>query len=398
MTEIKTGSSEACEILKEFIDGKQDFFSSYALKTKESSLEETSLLDKLDDYSKSTHKLIEEYLNTTAKKNPCLQNGMMLFNTWNQNAKRLSLPNQNKNAEFSDGLFIRWAGKGIAINPGSGFLESLYKKNFSVLDIDAIIVTHSRHAFQEIVNIYELSSAINTQAGKPHVIDYYFNRLVYQEMIQILKPRYRQEKSTLQCLEIYLDTPDVESIDLGQGIRLGYFLTSPAFNPLHPTESLNLGIKLELQEGDRKRSIAYVSSCPWSPLLQQQIGNSDFLIVGFGTTKKTDLEKERYLDEALGYFGTLTLLQETLPRLAFITEFDQQAAGARLEIIKQIRDELAQNGTIVLPGDPDLFIGLDHGEIQCTVTQEWIDPHVAKIVQGVHPLGGLQFLSPKSYI
>jgi len=404
--EMNWDSTEALvagEILKEFIDEApchfketEECFTSFATKVPE----QTNMVDKLEEYSRRHQKHLEDYLQKVLSRPAPQENCMLLMNTWSKDSQGLSLPTEHPSMnEQNDGLFIRFAGKGIAVNPGPRFLEALYKKNFSLLDIDYVIVTHSRReAFQDISGIFELASEINRLLGKPHVIHYYFNRIAYQEMIQILKPRYRQEKSALHCLEIYLDTPDVEKIELQKGITLGYFLTSKSFNPLNPSGSLNLGIKLDLQEGTKKRSIAYVSSSQWTPLLGAHVGDADILIAGFGYTQKSDLEGERYLDDCLGYFGTATLIQESPPALAIITEFDKRVAGARLEIIKKIRENVELPETTVIPGDPDLFVDLSDIKIRCSITGSLVAPDLAKVVQGSDPVSGLQFLSPASYI
>lgn len=363
---------------------------------------ESCMITKLDEYTRRYQKLLEDYIEEVSSRVECQENCLFAFNTWSKDIKDLPLPlHLDPRKSINDGIYLRFKGKGIAINPGRHFLEALHKKSFSLLDIDYVIVTHSkREALQDISHIYDLNSQLNRLLGKPHVIQYYFNRATYQEMIQILKPRYRQEKSALHCLELYLDTPDVERIELQEGITLGYFLTAQSFNPFSPVESLNLGIKLELEDRELTRTVGYVSGSQWTPILGHHIGSVDVLIAGFGTTQQSDLEKERYLDDCLGYYGTLSLIEEAPPTLALLGEFNKTVAGARLEIVKKLREDSASASpnTTVLPIDPDLNVDLEKMQIQCSVTKEWIPPCLAKIVQGSDPLGNLQFLSPSSYI
>lgn len=363
---------------------------------------ETGMISKLEEFSRRYQKLLEDYLEEVSSRVNCQDNCLFAFNTWSKDIKDLPIPSHlDPRKNVSDGIFLRFKEKGIAINPGRHFLEELHKRSFSLLDINYVIVTHSkREVLQDIAHIYDLTTQLNRLLGKPHVIHYYFNRATYQEMVQILKPRYRQEKSSLHCLELYLDTPDVESIELQEGITLGYFLTAQTFNPFSPVESLNLGLKLELEDKNLSRTIGYVSSTQWTPLLGHHIGSVDVLLSGFGTTQQSDLAKERYLDDCLGYYGTLSLLQEAPPTIALLTEFNKTVAGARLEIVKKIREDIANISadTTVLPADPGLNVDLEKMQIQCSITKEWIAPHFAKIVQGSDPLGSLQYLSPSSYI
>lgn len=403
----------AKEILREFVVGHkepgflelvedQDLFISFAkehmIKNPEalfSKWDASHVEDLLESSSKHYQKQLEDYLQKASSRPIFQDNLMMLLNTWN---KAPDFPMKEKN-DFNDGLFIRFGKKGIAINPGRRFLEALHEKNFTLLDIDYVIVTHpGRETVQNLSCIFELASKLNSI--KPHLIHYYLNQIIYDEMIQFLQPLSRKEKSTIHCLDIYLDSPHGEKIELEKEFILHYFLTPKSFNPISPRSSLNLGIKLELEASCQKRTIAYVSDSSWSPVLPERIGPVDILIVGFGSTEKTDLEKEQYLNETLGYYGTLSLLQEAPPLLALITEFDRKIAGARLEIIKKIRENLfyVDQNPAILPGDPNLFVDLAHLKVQCSITKEWINPHVAKIVQGADPDGGFLFLSPSSYI
>ncbi|RLA96762.1 MAG: hypothetical protein DRG83_17050, partial [Deltaproteobacteria bacterium] len=53
------------------------------------------------------------------------------------------IPRPKKQKVSGGGYLLLWQGRGIAIDPGYGFIQNLYDEGFSVEDIDAILITHS---------------------------------------------------------------------------------------------------------------------------------------------------------------------------------------------------------------------------------------------------------------
>lgn len=357
---------------------------------------------KLDAFANRYRELLEDYVRKAENRSEIPDLKLFTFNVWTKDSKDLALPSQLANIdEFKCGIFFRFNGKGIAVNPGHSFLELLEKRNLTILDIDSVIITHSkRDLYPAVTRLYELNTQLNRVLGRAHPIHFYFNRSAFQEMIQILKPQYRQEKSTLHCLELYLDTPDVETLSLHEGIKLHYFQIASSPSSYNSYEGINLGIKFELSLGDDTRVLSYVSSSPWTPHLADYLKGTDLLMLGFGTTSHEDLTKERYREDCLGYFGCLSLFEEVLPSLCILAEFDQKVAGARLEICKHLRNELFDQtfDSTLLLADPNLEIDLNALTLRCTITSTFMNPSFVKIVQGSDPFKPLQFLSQASYI
>lgn len=303
-----------------------------------------------------------------------------------------------------EGLFLRWNGKGVAINPGSNFLSSLHRQELHIRDIDAIVVTkESSETFASIKEIYDLNYKLNQVAAELHIIHYYFNEKAYQLYAPQLKPNFKQERSALHCLELFVDSPDVETIDLGEGILLHYFPTGfqEAYKERRVSEPSSLGINLELstrQEGLAQRSVrlGYIGATSWSPLLAHLLGPCDVLVAAFGSTGPSDYEKVSYNDDSLGYFGIYSLMEEVRPRIVLCSEFDGLEGDIRVEVAQRLRSEgkAAGASTVVLPADNSLFLNLLSNEIACSVSQQPVAAQHVMVVKSSYSFGPLQYLSP----
>lgn len=303
-----------------------------------------------------------------------------------------------------EGLFLKWNGKGIAINPGINFLSSLHLQGLHIRDIDVIIVTYeASEIFASIKEIYDLNYKLNQVAAELHIIHYYFNEKAYQFYAPQLKPNFKQERSALHCLELFVDSPDVETIDLGGGILLHYFPTAfqEAFKERRISEPSALGINLELttsQEGLSLPSIrlGYVGATSWSPLLAHLLGPCDVLVAAFGSTSPSDYGKISYNDDSLGYFGIYSLMEEVRPRILLCTQFDGHEGDIRVEVVQRLRREgkTAEASTVILPADNSFFLNLISNEIACSVSQQPVAAQQVLVVKSPYSFGPLQYLSP----
>jgi len=301
-----------------------------------------------------------------------------------------------------EGLFIRWNGKGIAINPSRHFLTYLHEQQLHLRDIDVVIVTHeAADTFASVKEIYTLNYQLNQVADELQIIHYYFNERSYQQLAPQLKPHFKQERCALHCLELFVDSPDVEKIDLGNEILLHYFPTTlhEAFKERRPGDHASLGICLELnasQQGLANRSIrlGYIGATAWSPLLAHLLGPCNILVAAFGHTSARDYEKINYNDDSLGYFGTFSLLEELHPRIALCSEFDGREGDIRIEVVKQLREDIMSIPTAVLPADHGLLLNLITMEIICSVSQEGVAAEHVRVAKPSRPFGQIRYLSP----
>jgi len=341
--------------------------------------------------------------------------------------------------QASQGFFIRWNGKGIAVNPGKNFLNHFHEAKHHIQDIDYIVVVNNEPSIHnEVREIYELNFQLNQVSERPHFINYYLNHYSYQILSSILKPRYKQEKHAVHLLELYIDSEE-EKIDLSEDIRLHYFLlpttvantlTQNAFHNERNSQPLSkLGIRFELtaffnnlidQENENHPSqnlekenqsskskdivIGYIEGVKWTSTLANRFLNCDLMIVGVGNTSENDLQKISYMESDMGYFGTLSLLEKINPKIFICTSFGGKNGDIRFEFLKKLRQErvmLLQGNTpspAVLPGEIGLQIDLKNLKLIDLQTREHKLPEDLSILRQGSDFSRLLFLHKESLL
>jgi tetratricopeptide (TPR) repeat protein len=322
--------------------------------------------------------------------------------------------------QTTGGIYVRWKGKGIVINPGQGFLQHFHKQGLHIRDIDFVIVTDDNSKnYAEAKDIYDLTYQLNKISSDLQIIQYYFSQKAFQDLSRILKPHFKQERHILHSLELFLDSPDVEKIDLAEGIILNYFRTGsrhplgsslPKEDKISPSSS-GLGIRLDLKAPSNSTSedssvkLGYLCAyAAWNPLLAHYLGHCNLVVTGFGNTTPQDFNRLSYHPEFLGYYGNLTLLEETNPTLFLIGEFGGREGDIRLEAIKKIKQDHSARAAktsrplaAILPADVGLCLNLNALQVKCSITQTWVNPHHIKVIKTIDAFGSLKYLSPSCF-
>ena len=234
--------------------------------------------------------------------------------------------------------------------------------------------------------MHALNGEINKLSTDLHTINYYLSNQAYQNLLGILRPQFKQERETIHIMELFTDSPDIESFQITPSIKLSYFPVS------NKTE---VGIRLDLNSAVR---IGYVSGSSWTSQLSHHLKSCDILICGFGQTSLQDYDRIHYNADSLGYFGSASLIEEATPRLFLCSEVSGALGDLRLEIVKKLKSELHHIATSIIPADRNLKISLEEYQIHCSITKQWIHPDEARIIRIGPPFGQLTFLSPSIVI
>jgi hypothetical protein len=279
--------------------------------------------------------------------------------------------------ENTGGYYIRQNGKGIVINPGPHFLDYFHQQGLHIKDIDVVIVTSATpDAYSDIKDIHTINAQLNKISSEFHLIHYYLIQGAHENLATTLKPHFTQERNTIHRLEFFVDSPEVERIEIAPSIILNYF--SNEKNKQHQSipRPSSLGIRIDLLQKERPLRIAYISETAWTPFLAHDVANCDLLIAGFGNTSADDYQKIRYNENCLGFFGCLSLLEELKPRLMICTEFDGRDGDIRLEIIKKLRNDYIPGQAedsrqpTIIPGNTGLFLDLKEFKILCNSSRK----------------------------
>lgn len=360
---------------------------------------EQGLEQKIKSFQKTQSDQIDRYLKE--RKRGIERDNFLLFylHGW-QSPLAFTLTEQSRKS--SGGIFLRWNGKGIAINPGTHFLKNFHAKGLNIRDIDFVIVTgETGEIYEDVKEIYDLNYQLNRLSPDLHIIHYYFSLKAFQELSKILKPHFKQERNNLHSLEIFMDSPEVEKVELAEGIWLHYFLTAMKDNKTEVIPS-TLGIRLDLKAEDyQTMRIGYISNAGWNPLLAHYLGSCDLLITGFGNTSLSDCNKLSYNIDSLGYYGTATLLEEVAPKLFLSGEFGGREGDIRIEAIQKLRKEWKASSKMgspaILPADKGLQICLKTLRVKCSVSDEWIESDKICIAKSSQTYGSVKYLAPSCY-
>lgn len=414
---------EALEELKKLAEEERSLSSGGTSKYLERSLRidgdhESSLEKRVEQFQKRQTKLISHYVEQAHKREDLTQDFLYILNGWNyQQEKDLTVPGlHSKISSFllpeyrrktCGGLFLRWNGKGIAINPGMNFLENFHHYGLYVKDIDYVLVTRDNmDSYSDVKGIYDLNYQHNTVSNELHVIHYYLNQKAYDNIATSLKPSFKQERNTIHCLELYIDSPDVETLSLCEGVSLRYFqhVDAESTRKNEDTGPFCLGVRLELHSSKtslQPLSFGLASGIPWSPLLAKNLQGCDVLVAGFEKTNADDYSQVKCNDDCLGYFGTYRLVSEAHPRLLLCCEFSGREGDIRVEVVKKMREELRRKmgkEPVILPGDTGLYLDLDTFRVQCSVSRALVDPQKIRVAKSSESFGDLQYLCPSCFI
>lgn len=346
---------------------------------------------------------MQNYLQQAEKNSKLIENALYVLNGWPAHAQK-SLLFTEESRKSCGGHYLRWNGKGIVINPGPGFLDNFHRQGLCIRDIDFVIVTrNNREAYADVRSISELNHQLNKVAPDRQILHYYLHQKVCQELAPFLKPSFKQARNTIHKLEMYLDSPDVERIELEEGISLHYFqATMPGSSNSyqedeHAFNNSNLGIRLELTNDVKKLKIGYLSGLTWSPLIAHHLGHCDLMLAAFGNTNAGDYSKLGYNEDSLGYYGVSTLFEELAPRLMLLTEFGGREGDIRIEVVKRMRSEQLnrspQLSSVLLAADVGLVVDLNNLNIRCSISEASVAAKNVSVVASCESFGHLRYLS-----
>jgi tetratricopeptide (TPR) repeat protein len=352
---------------------------------------------KLKEFKDAQTKVVEHYqklLDDRTVPNECF---LTLLNCWDRpmpaDSALAGIIRSDRLKNIPTGMYIRWKNKGIAINPGRRFLDHFHQSGYLVQDIDYIIITQcDPESYHDLMPIYLLNERLNELGNSRHIIHYYINGKVHQEISPFLHPHYKDERHMVHPLEIFVDSSDVETLPLDDGIILKYFSTCPSANDMYKRSTL--GITLEFDRSCATLKVGYISGCPWSPLISHHLEDCRILCAGIGYTTEDDIHRKKYLSDCLGYNGLLSLLQNLSPEILVCQEFSGHKGDLRLDLIKQLRSmRQGEKPSALFAGDLGFYLDLEHMQIRCNATSRLVSPEEIATVnmQGSH--SRLQYLS-----
>ncbi len=367
----------------------------------EAPFEGSAIEQRLRSFERQQADKIACYFERSEQRPNLEENLLCVLNGWEDVQKEdelaALLPDPRRAAR--GGYYLRWNGKGIVINPGYHFLERFHAQGYFIKDIDLVIVTRAQEdSHAEIQNIHALNHQHNIRQPQLHIIQYYLHQQAHQDLAPLLKPHFKQERNSVHSLELYLDSPEAETVTLTAQIVLHYFHLGG--------QTASLGLRLELLPSSNQAirtplSFGFLSKMPWSPLLTQHLHGCDLVLGGFEATDVEDFGRIKLTQNGLGYFGSYSLADEVRPKLLLCCEFDGAQGDARLEILKKLRNEYAfqqPDSTCLMAADIGMRLHLESLCVYCSLTQALIPPHQVRIAKSSDAFGILRYLSPDTIV
>lgn len=386
-----------------------------------------SLEQRVNAFQRSQAECMSQYIDEYSQR-PCVNDRhLLVLNGWEyqesestgqHNAlKERLLPSSYRRT--TGGYFVRWRGKGVVINPGPHFLDKFHKQGLHIKDIDYVIVTQdSPNAYTDVQAIYDLNYALNKMDTQLHIIHYYLNQQAHRHLSPRLKPHFKQERNSIHSLELFVDSPDTESLILDENITLHYFATSAQeASQVGETKASEarinacVGIRLAFRTEDNEASavndranyvqLGYISGSAYSPILAHHLSGSETIIAAWEDTCANDYQKVQYNESSLGYYGSATLLEELDAQLLVCCEYSGREGDVRVEGTKKLRQDEActkHNRTAVVPGDTGMVVDLETQQVQCSLTKSFVDASQVRVVKTQEAFGKLKYLSNSCFI
>jgi len=270
--------------------------------------------------------------------------------------------------------------RSIAIDPGYGFLELFRDCDLSIVDLDAIIVTHDHDDHTESIEAI-LSLLAKYNDNVPHdkikVLDVFGSSgvmLKFQGLFDAVSPLGSKE------INFKLLVPNT-TIDHAGGVRLrdkyGCVIhVKEAFHEelwTHEESSVGFVIETNIAGKDQRPvKIGVTGDTRYESGLGEQYRGCQILLMNIGSLEK---EEGKLLKQHLGLIGSINVIKQAMPEVAVITEFGEEFQDKRATVASVIEEWAAPfNGayggkrTKVFPADVRFEIKLEDRSIKETST------------------------------
>ncbi|OGC07459.1 hypothetical protein A2526_01770 [candidate division WOR-1 bacterium RIFOXYD2_FULL_36_8] len=263
--------------------------------------------------------------------------------------------------------------KGIAIDPGYDFLDIFRSIGLSIVDIDAIIITHDHDDHTESVEgILSLLAKYNdhNHQKRSKVLDVFGSAGVLLKFHGLLSATdlFGNKEINFKMLVPgnHLTEVGGESLESKYGFTISI---KPAYHTeLWTSQESSVGLVLHTSLQNKNGEYLHIGitgDTRYETGIGYHYKECQILLLNIGSIEK---EEGKYLSQHLGMLGCINMLKEARlgkPLLAILTEFGEEFSGKR-EVISHIIEKWAHpmaakesnNYFRVIPADVNLEIKL----------------------------------------
>lgn len=261
------------------------------------------------------------------------------------------------------GIYIKWRGTGLVVDPGLNFMENMHMAGLSINDIDTIVVTHNHIDHNgDLTTIDDLAF----QFGKRDIA-LYMDKQTEKDFDRRLKNIAEDNR---HGLDLTLN-PNIEFvIGSKKDICIKAIPTQHIIKDDGKfLENITYAVKISLKEnGIIKAVIGFTSDTIYFEQLGKEFQDCDYVIANMSETDENDYLKKKSKANHLGYSGCFALIQKCNERIRgksrfIISEFWAGKGDVRRELIKRLRKETVYE--YIYPGDIGMTFFLDQPTFWC---------------------------------
>lgn len=289
--------------------------------------------------------------------------------------------------------------KGIAIDPGYDFFDIFRSIGLSIIDIDAVIITHDHDDHTESMEaILSLLAKYNdhNQDKKSKVLDVFGSAGTLLKFHGLLSATdvLGNREINFKLLVPGSSVTEIEGQSLIEkyGIKLHI---KPAYHTeLWTNQESSVGLVIDTllkDKNDEPLSIGITGDTRYVEGHGREYGDCQVLLLNIGSIEK---EEGKFLSQHLGLLGCINLIKEARlgkPLLAVLTEFGEEFSGRR-KVISKIIETWSQPMTPVkpnhllrvVPADINLEIKINEMSIRESETNVFFPYQSIKVDESDH--------------
>ena len=292
------------------------------------------------------------------------------------------------------GLYINYRGKGIVIDPGIGFVNSMHKHGIYINDIHVVIITHDHYDHNaDAETISSLLHDYNNYNKKKNALVkeiFELGNTVKHEIHWIVDSgtasKLKGKIAPVRKLKDYLGENRKEVLKNEKGIRLY------SVNTHHIRNGECFGLKLRLLFEDGWFEFGYTSDTAFFKELPLFFHATDLLVFHVSDLYKKDVKGIKNKSSHLGYNGSIKLLQNVNAKLVIASEFCCTNGDFRMDFMKSVVDEIKKEKEILfLPGEIGLKIYLPNQEIECSICRRKVSVDKIKVIAPDKSFGEIKY-------
>ncbi|MCB1149702.1 MAG: hypothetical protein KDK48_06000, partial [Chlamydiia bacterium] len=259
----------------------------------------------------------------------------------------------------------------LVLNPGRGFLRQFLENGSRLEALNAILLTRG-----DILSLGDTLALLRLKAATEQ-----------ESQISVFAPPvllHRIQANLTAAESEYIKTLPLPT-EGSKKQTLSNELSFEIFTPPHAATAegalYRYGLKIHLHTPSTLTTIGFSSGLNFSKELASLLSGVDILIAGIGKTTSTEVSQGTFLPDCLGYTGAKHLIEKIKPKVAFLDELCGSFGDVRLEVTRQMRQDLGEKAAI-LPSSPGMTFDLKKQLIQATDKEDFIDPKMTRVVRG----------------